>query len=342
MSVPALDADLRREIVREAARAPSAHNVQPAGWRFLPEGEVVLLRDVRRGLPVADPAGHDVQVSLGAAFEGLSLALSRHGLGLTSPEPCDGPAEGPFVPVCRAWIRAGAAPEPLAGELARRRSYRGRFRAATSAEVAALEERFAAVEDVSLVSGPPRLRQLARRHDEASYGFLRRPAYEAELYRWMRFHKGKADWHRDGLNGDCMALSAPERWGAAVLLHPRIYPLLKALGLGPALVSEAPQIASAAALLVFHAPRERSPFEIGRRFHRLWLELSAAGWHACPLSALADDPAASAEIGREAGLPPDRRVVNVLRVGKAPEGKVAESPRLPPEELMVWDRSEQL
>jgi hypothetical protein len=321
--------ELQRQVVQEAARSPSVHNVQPACWRFLPGGEVRLLRDTRRALPVADPTGRDVLVSLGAAFEGLGLALSRRGLGLSLPESWEGPAERPYEPVRRAWI-VEAAPDPLAGELLRRRAYRGRFARATAEEIAALRQRFEGAEDAALL-----FEDLGRRHDEASYGFVRQPAYEAELYRWLRFVRGSPGWRRDGLNADCMALSAPERWAGAVLLHPRVYPLMKALGLGRLLISEAPQVASASALLLFHVPLTQPPFEVGRRFHRLWLELSAAGWHACPLSALADDPAANAEIREKAGLPEDRRLVNVLRVGKAPEGAVAESPRLPAEELIV-------
>jgi hypothetical protein len=35
------------------------------------------------------------------------------------------------------------------------------------------------------------------------------------------------------------------------------------------------------------------------------------------------------------GVPGDRRIANVLRVGRAPAGGVAESGRLPVEELLV-------
>ncbi|HET9228051.1 MAG TPA: hypothetical protein VFR31_15355 [Thermoanaerobaculia bacterium] len=325
-----LSPELQRQVVGEAARAPSVHNVQPACWRFLPGGEVGLFRDVRRAIPVADPSGRDVLVSLGAAFEGMALSLSRRGLGLSEPEPWEAPAEGPCEPVCKARIVDRAAPDPLAGELLRRRAYRGRFAKAAEAEVASLCQRFERAEDVALL-----FEDLGRRHDEATYGFVQQPEYEEELYRWLRFRKGTPDWKRDGLNADCMALSVPERWAGAVLLHPRVYPLMKSLGLGRILISEASRVSSAAALLLFHAPQEQSPFDVGRRFHRLWLELSAAGWHACPLSALADDPAANAEIRAKAGLPEHRRLVNVLRVGKAPEGAVAESPRLPAGELIV-------
>lgn len=331
----ALPAGLWHEVAGEAARAPSVHNVQPARWRFLADGEVVLLRDLRRALPVADPTGHDVLLSLGAAWEGLALALARRGFELSAPEPCAPVEEEHLVPVARGRVRADGPADPLAGMLLLRRAYRGRFAPASAAEVAELVARFAAAPDVTLLTDAARIAAVARRHDEASWGFLRRRGYEAELYRWLRFRKGSPAWRRDGLTADCMALSLPERWAAALLLYPRVFALLKALGLGPALVAEAPAIASAGALLLFAAPREAEPFAVGRRFHRLWLELTAAGWHACPLSALADDPAASAELAGAAGLPPGQRLVNVLRVGKAPEGRVAESPRLPVDELLV-------
>jgi hypothetical protein len=51
------------------------------------------------------------------------------------------------------------------------------------------------------------------------------------------------------------------------------------------------------------------------------------------MSASADDPATRARY--EANIPPDRRLANVLRVGHAPVGLVAESYRLPVGELIV-------
>ena len=53
--------DLTREdaltLVAEANLAPSVHNTQPARWRFLPGGRMLLLEDVRRRIPFADPTG---------------------------------------------------------------------------------------------------------------------------------------------------------------------------------------------------------------------------------------------------------------------------------------------
>src|SRR5206468_446479 len=66
-------------LVDEARRAPSVHNIQPARWAALERGVLALRADPARTLPIADPSGHDVRISLGAACEGMSIALSRRG-----------------------------------------------------------------------------------------------------------------------------------------------------------------------------------------------------------------------------------------------------------------------
>ncbi|HVR95979.1 MAG TPA: hypothetical protein VMW27_05155, partial [Thermoanaerobaculia bacterium] len=298
-------------------------------------GSVHLLRVLSRSLPVADPRGHDVSLSMGSAFEGMAMALSSHELGLSEPEfPAilEGSDQERFAEA--RLVNGPGKTDPLRSWLPMRRSYRGRFLAATDEDRKILSEAFRTADDVTLITDRRVIASMAVRYDEASYGFVRRPAYERELYAWMRFRKGSRDWNRDGLNADCMALSPPERWAGAILLHPAVYALMTRVGLGRTLVSEAAQIRSATALLLFHLPDACTPFDAGRRFHRRWLELAAAGLHACPLSALADDPGSNAELRALADLPRDRRLVNVLRVGRAPAGAVAESPRLPAAELL--------
>lgn len=61
-----LDRAQQLELVREASRAPSAHNTQPARWRFLPDGTVELREDITRRLTVGDPTGRDAGAGLGA------------------------------------------------------------------------------------------------------------------------------------------------------------------------------------------------------------------------------------------------------------------------------------
>ena len=120
---------------------------------------------------------------------------------------------------------------------------------------------------------------------------------------------------------------------AIALLHPVVFSALAQLRLARFLVSEATPVRSAIALVLFIPRRSDSAFDVGRRFYRLWLEITAAGLHAAPMSASADDPTARAQY--DSHVPEDRRLANVLRVGHAPVGRVAESYRLPVAELLV-------
>jgi len=109
---------------------------------------------------------------------------------------------------------------------------------------------------------------------------------------------------------------------------------LKALGVARALVAEESRVKTAAAAVVFHRPANETPFESGRAFYRLWLELTAAGFVACPMSSIADSTSGSGEVRARWRVSPGRRVMNVLRVGKAP-GEPPRSPRLPASEVLV-------
>jgi nitroreductase len=333
VTVPAPDRETQRALVAEAARAPTVHNVQPARWRFLADGRVVLFRAVDRALPVADPTGHDVRVSLGVAWEGMSIALSRHGLGLSEPGFPGEAEEDGRIEVARARLVEGAALDPLADFVEARRSYRGSF-LPLSPDVL---RRLTAIggEDVRWVADAARIAETAGLYDDASWSFVRQPAYHEELYRWMRLSPAHPDWARDGLNAECMALSGAERAAASVLLRPRVFAVLKRLGAARAVISEAAQIRSASALLLFTPRRELGDFDVGRLFYRLWLEVASVGAGMVPMSALADAPAARERLGREHGVPELRRLANVLRVGGVPPGAAARSPRLPVDELLV-------
>lgn len=318
-------------LVREASRAPSVHNVQPARWRFEPGGDVVLFRAVDRTLPVADPTGHDVQASLGAAFEGMAIALSRLDLRLGAPVPERvAQAEG-CEPVVRARISTRGALDPLADYVEQRRTYRGKFSRRGARELAAA--RSLAAPDVHVIDDALDIKLSSKSHDAATWRFESRPEYHAELWTWLRLSPRHPRWHRDGLNAECLSLSVPERLAAMVLLRPPVFTGLGALRVARHLISEASPVRSAIALLLFMPLRTDSAFDVGRRFYRLWLEITAAGLHAAPMSASADDPATRVQY--DALVPAERRLANVLRVGHAPTGRVATSYRLPVGELLV-------
>jgi nitroreductase len=338
---------LQLELVEEAGRAPSVHNIQPARWRFVPESEELLLyRAKERVLPVADPTCRDVRTSLGAAFEGMALALSRRGLGLGAPElarrseatttaGCEATTTASCDLVARARLCSGVATDPLEAWVATRRAFRGRFEPATAAELETLRSRCTPAADVRLVYERRAIEELARSYERASYDFLSEPAYLREFYGWCRFSPAHPAWGRDGLNADCMALSGLERRAAALFLRPAPFAVLRNLGLARVLVSEAAQIRSSSALLLFCPPYAADRFDSGRRFYRLWLEITAAGFRLCPLSALTDDPREARVLASAHSLPPGHMLVNVFRLGPVRGTPAARSARLPAGELLV-------
>jgi hypothetical protein len=326
------------EVVAEASRAPSAHNAQPARWQFL-GNEVVLLEDVRRRLPVSDPTGRDHRMSLGAAFEGLHLALTQVGLGLGQAHLMPGrPVNGlPHLrSVARARLKPTRRPSLLALHVGRRRTHRGRFLPATPEHGDRLAGVLAADPYVVTLGGAPTLRALSGLGDRCTVDAFSQPGYIDELRDWLRLSPSDPRSRRDGLTAACLGLTGIECDAARLGFRPRLFALLCALGLGRLLVSEAGPTRSAAAVALLLAPEREDPFETGRRLYRLWLRVTGAGFQLCPMSSVADTPRGLAGLRELAPtLGANANVVSVLRIGVAPAACAFSSPRLPVAELMV-------
>jgi nitroreductase len=331
--VASLSPDVKRALVAEAARAPSVHNVQPARWRF-EESAVVLFEDRTRRLPAADPSAHDTNVSLGAAFEGMAIALSRHGLALAPPLMDQGTGHDRYKFIARANIVPGDSPDPLADWVEHRRAWRGVFAPLDPRRLATLIQFAGQHSDVAIGLTRPGIDETAQLNDSCSWEFLQRAEYQAELFEWMRLSTSHPGWDRDGLSADCLAMTSIERTAARVLFRPRAFGLLRRVGLARPLITERTKVQSADAILVFHRSATTSPFETGRAFYRFWLELTALGVVACPMSSISDSPIGSAALRRRFEIPSARRIVNVLRVGASPTTP-ARSARLPVDELLI-------
>lgn len=325
--------DLRLRLASEAALAPSVHNVQPARWRFEGDG-LLLFQDRTRRLAAGDPEGRDAAFSLGAAAEGMAIALSRHGLLLedlgTQGLP---PDEGQFSPVRRFGLAGGGALDPLAGAVEQRQSYRGRFLSPTAGDRASA--RTLEGEGVEVVAEPERIGSIARLCDDSGLAFLRDEGFRAELLYWMRLSRRSPRWSLDGLNAEAMAMSRLEAAGAKAVLGRRLFRLLDGLGLGRSLTSEASKIATAAAIAIVHHPVGADEFESGRAFYRLWLRISAAGFAAAVMASLADHRQVSAKLAADLDLPDGRRIRTALRIGRAPPGSGYRRARLPPETALI-------
>lgn len=335
MSGPGLDRV--RTWVAQAARAPSAHNVQPARWR-LHEGRLELWEDTTRWLAAGDPSGRDAGIALGMAWEGLVLAAGTDGWAPGETELDATPYPPPPGGRRRAWatFEPGGQADPLAAFVSRRHCCRRKFRAATAPERTNLEAVFAAHPDIAFPADGTGLEGFAVAQQAASIDLLRDRAVGAELYSWLRLSRRHPKVARDGLDAACLELGSTEALGGRVLMRPAIASALANLGLGGLLVDEAAKVHSATAIAVLAVPVGVGDFEAGRRWYRFWLALAGAGFAAVPMSALVDTPGGRAALAALQPLPGGWRAINVMRIGPVPE-TLPVSARLPVDELLTGD-----
>jgi hypothetical protein len=318
--------ELFEALVAEASLAPSVHNIQPTRWRLSPEGQVIVLEDPARRLPIGDPEHRDVSVSHGCAVEGFCLAASERGLGVTV-EPAVGG-------VATLTMSGGGQVDPLAPFARQRRTYRGRFQDPSLAAPACAQVA-EACPDLTVVQASDQIADLANLYDEASLRWFRERTYRAELVSWMRLSRRHPAWSRDGLNAEAMEMSPLQAAGAGLVLRPGVFEALDRIGMAKGLVAEASVVRSAAAVALFHRPADETPFETGRRFHRVWLIFTQAGLSASPMAVLADDSQASATVAARFDLGPGRRLITAFRLGVAPSRALPPKPRLPLDVLIT-------
>ncbi len=316
-------------LVAQAALAPNVHNTQPARWRAEADG-ATLFEDLRRRLTAGDPTGHDAAISLGAVAEGFRIAASVAGYGV-EPAQAEAASDAQLRPVARFKLTSGGTADPLANFVEQRRSWRAAFDTVTSSDRTTAH--VVASEDTAVLADPETLKQAGEVLNRASWSFIARDDFRAELLAWMRLKRSHPDWARDGMNTDAMAMSGFEGFGAGLVLGPLFKPL-KSLGLAQSLTAEAKLAEGAAALVLFYRPRGEDPFVSGANFYRLWLRVEQAGFAASVLASLADDPQASQWCCAQAKIGADRRLVNVLRIGRR-TGAAAPRARLPLAEVLV-------
>ncbi|WP_332682014.1 hypothetical protein [Bosea sp. (in: a-proteobacteria)] len=328
-----LDRTLLESLVAEARLAPSVHNIQPTRWR--PDGAgLLVLEDMARRLPAADPNGHDVRLSHGAAIEGFGLALAGRGLRIAAVAMLDGlPEEAGLRPVARLTVAAGASGDPLAAAVEPRSSWRGRFRPIDAAAQEALARLSESTDDLLLIREPEAVAPIAALADRAGFHFLREDDHRRELLHWLRLSRSHPDYGRDGLNAQAMALGRVEALAAGLVLG-RLFPLLDRLGLAAALTAERGKTGSGA-IGLFHRPAGEDALITGRAFYRAWLAIAAAGLAACPISVLADWPESNRALVGAHPLPAGRRLVNVFRLGIPISAAAGQRARLPVGELIV-------
>jgi hypothetical protein len=334
-----LSRDDLRSIVAEARLAPSVHNVQPTRWR-LGSGTLDLLGDIRRAIPVADPAGRDWYLSHGAALEGLRLALGRRGLAIAQVTRTDAGAPpfasgaGPIVPIASLTLESHLGAGACGAPSATRVSWRGSFRPIDAETEHDLDLLASEEADLLLVRDAESIRGIARLADRAGLHFLRQDAHRTELLHWLRLARSHPCYECDGLNARAMHLNAIEAWAAGLVLGP-LFKVLDGIGLAAPLVSEAAKTRTAAAIVLFHRPEGEDPMEAGRAFYRAWLGMERNKLKGCPMSVLADWPPARDELAVRYKVPSDRHIVSVFRIGRPNGAPHIGHARLPVDELIA-------
>ncbi|MGN6607920.1 MAG: Acg family FMN-binding oxidoreductase [Jatrophihabitans sp.] len=186
----ALDRDSVLAALSVAVRAPSIHNTQPWAWR-LRDGVLEVRADRSRQLAVADPDGHSLILSCGAALHLTEIGLRASGWDVEVqllPDAADADL------LARITGRRFGEPDPECVELAeaalRRRSDRRPFRPdEPPAELLDLLAAAGSMEHVS-VEFPPRHSDerinLAVAVSWADRIEREDEAYLAEMNRWLR------------------------------------------------------------------------------------------------------------------------------------------------------------
>jgi hypothetical protein len=184
-----LDREAVEAVVALASRAPSLHNTQPWHWQ-LHAGALSLRANRSRQLRVADPDGHSLHVSCGAAAELTQGGLAAQGWVVEAsllPDPADPDLLARFQLISHGEPDQEAALQMAAAS--RRRSERRVFgpRPVSAEEVERLRE--AAQAPAVYAHFPSRADEnleLAVAISRADRSEREDPAYAAEMAQWVR------------------------------------------------------------------------------------------------------------------------------------------------------------
>jgi hypothetical protein len=303
---PAARADAVETAADRARLAPSVHNTQP--WVLVVEPDCLELRaDPARRLPVLDPIGRALVISVGAALMNARVALAARGFRVVVDRLPD-PADPDLLAVVRPVPgRPDAELAVLDDAVPRRRSNRRAFTgAAPDDPLLRRLTRFAAEEDTELIPvlSEDHLRLVARLTQEADRVQNADPAYRAELRRWTT---------RAAEQGDGVPPRAVRHVGGEATDD---VPLRDFDTQGAGELADAGTAGDEAYLLL--ATREDGYLawlRCGEAFERVLLELTAHGWAASPVTQAVEVPVTRLQL--RSGLAWGGHPQLLLRVGRA-------------------------
>jgi nitroreductase len=289
-----------RQVLTEALRAPSAHNAQP--WRLAvrPDGCYQLHYNHLDYLPY-DPDDRDAYLAIGAFLETATLAAQRHHLHMSVKPSFERRGSDLLVgSLGFSPLPPGAAPDPLAGPAAGRRTNRHAYDRDPLPDALRAQ-----LTGLGCVLAPPRA--IAGLVARASMLSWKDPRFVADLGRWTSADPAtpagmtpaglpltRFEWAMLQLAIRAGRLPAPVALAYAsrdirLLARAQAVAVLGAADLDPATVVDA-----------------------GRRLLRCWVTISAAGFGCHPISIAVDRPETAPRVAAVTGLPVP---VAVFRIG---------------------------
>jgi hypothetical protein len=311
MKLPDPD-DALRLAVQRGMLAPSVHNTQP--WRFIRRGDRLEIRsDPDRRLSVLDPRGRQMTISCGCALFNVRVSLARSGydaLVKRLPDPDD-----PEL-IARVALR-GQPGEPLLiadldAAIDERRTNRRAFadEPVPRDVVWTLVSTAASEGSILLPIAEPAQRaalaQLSRRADEIENAD---PAYRAELVSWTSADPTR----RDGVLAPSVPYSGPEAHRSDTL------PIrdFDTYGFGWLPTSSHSGTSQCLLLLGTIEDGPMAWLRAGEALERVWLELTALGLAASPLTQVIEVAETHERLRGELKLQMHPHLL--MRVGLAPE-----------------------
>lgn len=207
-------AQLRRELVRYAALAPSSHNTQC--WKFaVEEKSISIFPDLTRRCPAVDPDDHHLYVSLGCAAENLTQAALANGL------KGDAGFETSPVDVLNISLQATQPVEsPLFKAISQRQCTRAEFDgqpvSGEDLRLLALAGQGPGVQ-LMLITEKPAMEKVLDYVVQGNTAQMNDPAFVSELKAWIRFSDAEAVRTGDGLFARSSGNPSLPRWLASPL-----------------------------------------------------------------------------------------------------------------------------
>jgi hypothetical protein len=312
-----------RAILVHAVRAPSVHNTQP-WWCRIDGSALEVFADRTRALPIADPTGRELMMSVGALVEHLVIVAGRFGREVSVAAT---PGQGDVVATLElgAFRPVDPADRALFDAIPRRRTNRRPFlRQAVPDPVRELARRLVRQRgaDLTFISAVSRRRALAEIVSDADRIQLANPAFRAELASWLRWLEPNRP---DGI---------PARSGKAPALVRPVAPLaVRTVDVGKgAAAYDRRLMASSPVLAILTTERDDAGawLDAGRAMARGLLSLTAEGVSASFLNQAVEVPELRTRVRgfvRTRGFPQA-----ILRLGFG--ARVPPTPRRPIDEIV--------